>query len=78
MNVYQILNSLEKSWERDDILLKLKNGLDADKIVNEFISNKKKSSRHIEIKHNYYLLKLIHSVYNNIKSRKDLHKILYI
>ena len=39
MNVYQILNSLEKSWERDDILLKIKNGLDTDKIVNEFLSN---------------------------------------
>ena len=36
MSVYQILNSLEKSWERDDILLKIKNGLDTDKIVNEF------------------------------------------
>ena len=39
MSVYQILNSLEKSWERDDILLKIKNGLDTDKIVNEFLSN---------------------------------------
>ena len=39
MKVYQILNSLEKSWERDDILLKIKNGLDTDKIVNEFLSN---------------------------------------
>ena len=37
MKVYQILNSLEKSWERDDILLKIKDGLDADKIVNEFL-----------------------------------------
>ena len=39
MKVYQILNSLEKSWDRDDILLKIKNGLDTDKIVNEFLSN---------------------------------------
>ena len=39
MKVYQILYSLEKSWERDDILLKIKNGLDTDKIVNEFLSN---------------------------------------
>ena len=39
MSIYQILNSLEKSWERDDILLKIKNGLDTDKIVNEFLSN---------------------------------------
>ena len=39
MSKYQILNSLEKSWERDDILLKIKNGLDTDKIVNEFLEN---------------------------------------
>ena len=39
MSISKILNSLEKSWERDDILLKLKNGLDTDKIVNEFIAN---------------------------------------
>ena len=38
MKIYQILNSLEKSWERDDILLKINNGLDTDKIVNEFLS----------------------------------------
>ena len=39
MSINKILNSLEKSWERDDILLKIKNGLDTDKIVNEFLSN---------------------------------------
>ena len=39
MSISKILNSLEKSWERDDILLKIKNGLDADKIVNEFLAN---------------------------------------
>ena len=39
MGINKILNSLEKSWERDDILLKIKNGLDTDKIVNEFLSN---------------------------------------
>ena len=39
MSITKILNSLEKSWERDDILLKIKNGLDTDKIVNEFLSN---------------------------------------
>ena len=41
MRITKILNSLEKSWERDDILLKIKNGLDTDKIVNEFLSNNK-------------------------------------
>ena len=39
MSINKILNSLEKSWERDDILLKIKNGLDTDKIVNEFLKN---------------------------------------
>ena len=38
MRINKILNSLEKSWERDDILLKIKNGLDTDKIVNEFLT----------------------------------------
>ena len=41
MNSAKILNSLEKSWDRDDILLKIKKGLDADKIVNEFLANNK-------------------------------------
>ena len=37
MSISKILNSLEKSWERDDILLKLKKGLGTDEIVNEFL-----------------------------------------
>ena len=39
MNIDKVLNSLEKSWERDEILLKIRNGLDADDIVNEFLEN---------------------------------------
>ena len=39
MSISQILNSLEKSWERDDILLKIKNGFNTDRIINEFIKN---------------------------------------
>ena len=39
MSINKILNSLEKSWERDDILSKIKNGLDTDNIVNEFLAN---------------------------------------
>ena len=38
MSIRTILDSLEKSWERDDILLKIKNGSDTDKIVNEFLA----------------------------------------
>ena len=37
MSISKILNSLDKSWERDEILLKIKNGLGTDEIVNEFI-----------------------------------------
>ena len=39
MSKKEILNSLEKSWKRDDVLLKIKNGYDTDKIVNEFLKN---------------------------------------
>jgi len=41
MSIKKIFLSLEKSWERDDILLKIKNGLDTDEIVNEFLLNNK-------------------------------------
>ena len=37
MSISKILNSLEKSWERDEILLDLKQGLDTDEIVNKFL-----------------------------------------
>ena len=39
MKISEILNTLEKSWERDDILLKIKNGLGTDEIVDEFLLN---------------------------------------
>ena len=37
MRISKILNSLEKSWGRDDILLNIKAGLGTDEIVNEFL-----------------------------------------
>ena len=37
MSISKILNSLEKSWERDDILLNIKKGLGTDEIVNEYL-----------------------------------------
>jgi len=37
MSIRKILNSLEKSWERDDILLNIKMGLGTDEIVNKFL-----------------------------------------
>ena len=39
MSISKILNSLDNSWKREDILLKIKNGSDSDEIVNEFILN---------------------------------------
>ena len=37
MRINKILNSLDKSWERDHILLNIKKGLGTDEIVNEFL-----------------------------------------
>ena len=39
MSISKILNTLEKSWVRDDILIKIKNGSSVDNIVNEFLTN---------------------------------------
>jgi len=38
MLLSEILNSLDKSWDRNDILLKIKKGLSNDEIVDNFIS----------------------------------------
>ena len=37
MSINKVLNSLDKSWNRDDILLKIKKGLGTDEIVNDFL-----------------------------------------
>ena len=37
MSLSKILNSLEKSWERDHILTNIKKGLGTDEIVNRFL-----------------------------------------
>ena len=37
MSIDKILNSLEISWKRDEILTKIKNGKSTDEIVNEFL-----------------------------------------
>ena len=47
MSVYQILNSLEKSWERDDVLLNIKKGLGTDEIVNEFLLKNEKQIKEL-------------------------------
>ncbi len=41
MKITEALKSLENSWSREEILLKIKNGEDSEKIVNDFCSSKK-------------------------------------
>ena len=41
MKITEALKSLENSWSREDILVKIKNGEDSEKIVNEFLYTKK-------------------------------------
>ena len=52
MSISKILNSLEKSWERDDILLNIKKGLGIDEIVSEFLIKNER-----QIKELNYLLR---------------------
>ena len=47
MSIGKILNSLDNSWERDDVLLKIKNGLDTDKIVNEFLAKNERKIKEL-------------------------------
>ena len=47
-----------------------------EKILKEFLNKKlKKSSRNLEIYHNYYLLKLIHSIYNVLNNKNSLYTV---
>ena len=39
MTIHKILNSLDNSWDRQDILSKIKNGLGTNEIVNEFLKD---------------------------------------
>ena len=47
MSIRKILNSLEKSWERDDILLNIKKGLATDEIVNEFLAKNERQIKEL-------------------------------
>ena len=47
MSISKILNSLERSWERDDILLNIKKGLGTDEIVNEFLIKNKRQIKEL-------------------------------
>ena len=47
MSINKILNSLEKSWERDDILLNIKKGLSTEEIVHEFLAKNERQIKEL-------------------------------
>ena len=47
MSLSKILNSLENSWERDDILLNIKKGLGSEEIVNEFLEKNERQIKEL-------------------------------
>ena len=47
MSISKILDSLEKSWERDDILLNIKKGLGTDEIVNGFLAKNERQIKEL-------------------------------
>ena len=47
MSISKILNSQERSWGRDDILLNIKAGLGTDEIVNEFLMKNERQIREL-------------------------------
>ena len=42
MKITEALKSLENSWSREDVLIKIKNGEDSAKIVDDFFNTKRK------------------------------------
>ena len=51
-------------------------GFGHKKLLDEFLNEKLKSSKDLEIEKNYYLLKLIHSIYNSVFSKKKLNRVI--
>ena len=47
MNLSEILNSLDASWERDQILLNIKKGFNTDEIVNEFLAKNERQIKEL-------------------------------
>ena len=41
MKITEALKSLETAWSREDVLIKIKNGVNSEKIVNDFFYTKK-------------------------------------
>ena len=47
MSISTVLSTLEKSWERDAILLNIKKGLGTDEIVNEFLAKNERQIKEL-------------------------------
>jgi len=47
MKIKKILNSLDDSWDREEILLKIKKGLGTEEIVNDFLSKKERQIKEL-------------------------------
>jgi len=47
MSIKKVLNSLEKSWARDEILLNIKKGLHSDEIINDFLVKNEKQIKEL-------------------------------
>ena len=92
MSISKILNYLEKSWERNDILLNIKKGLGTDEIVNQFLIKNERQIKElnsllrpedIELLNQVEKLstcesKLINEIKNlNYLENSENHKILY-
>ena len=91
MDISKILNSLEKSWERDDSHLNIKKGLGTNEIVNEFLMKNERqikelnsllSPEHIELLNQVEKLstcesKLINEIKNlNYLENNENHQIM--
>jgi len=47
MGISKILNSLDESWVRDDVLLNIKNGIGSDEIVNQFLAKNERKIKEL-------------------------------
>ena len=47
MKLDKSLEILDRSWSREDVLLKIKNGIEPDSIVKEFIDNNKQNIQNL-------------------------------
>ena len=88
MSIVKILNSLENSWSRQEILTKIKNGKSSDEIISEFLINNREQIKElntllkpedIELLNKVEILssceaKLINKIHNlNYLKNKDKH-----